>query len=214
MPDPPIARSRKKMLCLKAFRDWSASHLAVRWFSGLLHPIHSEVECRGFAREEPTPAHILVVAAPAPLLRQVSRAISEPETLVTAIENPEELWGRLGEETFDVVVVRRASVPSFSPTLVDEIRRLPDRPEVIVLSDCEDPEERAALLRAGCQAVIADSLSEPTLGLTLHALVERRRDEAVCRMRVRSAGDQFRLGNLRWWLAIASRRAGRPRTVR
>jgi DNA-binding response OmpR family regulator len=142
-------------------------------------------------------AHILVVAAPAALLRQVSRAISEPGTRVTAIGDPEELWGRLREETFDVVV-RRASFPAFSPTLVEEIRRLPDRPEVIVLSDCEGPEERAALLRAGCQAVIADSLSEPTLGLTLHALVERRQDEAVRRMRVSATGDQFRLGNLRW----------------
>jgi DNA-binding NtrC family response regulator len=59
--------------------------------------------------------------------------------------------------------------------------------------DREGPQERAALIAAGCLGVVSRALPDAVLGPTLRALVERRRQEGETRLTRDGSLDQCRL---------------------
>ena len=66
--------------------------------------------------------------------------------------------------------------------LVDALAALPERPGLIVLHPNDDPRAHAALLAAGCVAVLWAGLSDLGLAEALAALFERRRNDSLSRM--------------------------------
>ena len=48
-------------------------------------------------------------------------------------------------------------------TLIQSVRNLPEQPDVVVLVEREDPEERATLIADGCLAILNHTLEDETL---------------------------------------------------
>ena len=125
--------------------------------------------------------------------RRFGRLLEEQQSLVTALEKAGDLWARLAGERFDFLVISRDVLPNPAVGSINAIRQLPDGPEVAVVSDREDPEERARMLAAGCLAVIYSGLDDGVIGETLGSLIRRHREEAV--RRLKTAGETPRLGD-------------------
>jgi two-component system response regulator AtoC len=120
--------------------------------------------------------------------RQVKRRLTEllkkMDALTDAIRSQDELLRRISRESSDLILISRSLV---SADLMQQIHELPENPDVIVVSDYEDPEERARLLAEGCVAVLYQDLQTSSMQSVLSALVSRRRERAMARIDVGSA---------------------------
>ena len=95
------------------------------------------------------------------------------EDLVVSTSAPEALWTRLGREPYDLVVATDSAVPAPLDQSIGALQALPDAPELVVVQQREDAEERARFQRAGVLGVIDASLDDDTFRETLAALFER-----------------------------------------
>jgi DNA-binding NtrC family response regulator len=76
----------------------------------------------------------------------------------------------------------RASEPEIVRELVDALGALPERTGLILLHPDDDPHTHAALLSAGCVAVLWTGLSNEGLAEALASLFDRRRDDVIARV--------------------------------
>jgi len=129
------------------------------------------------------------------LRNRFAGALADLGVLVFDESNAEALWSRLGQESFDLVVASRSSLPAAVEGAIREIRELPHRPEVIVVADNAQSEERASLQRGGAFAVIDQNLALEPLRETLASVLRRYRELGVSRIREsrrqRSSLDDF-----------------------
>ncbi|HRC87818.1 MAG TPA: sigma-54 dependent transcriptional regulator, partial [Thermoanaerobaculia bacterium] len=94
-----------------------------------------------------------------------------------------------------LVVLDRSGIPGPPAEFISALRKLPDRPELLVLQEHEDPQDRTALLAAGCFAVISLDFSDPVLAQTLRALVSRRRESVINRLRAEQPDEHYHLSD-------------------
>ncbi len=137
---------------------------------------------------------LLVIEEPG-LYRRVSRLIAQPNVLVLAAASAEGLWEGLARESADLVVVERSAFTNPPGEFISALRKLPDRAELIVLQQREDPQDRASLLAAGCFAVLSPALSDPVLAQTLRTLVNRRRESLINRLRAEQPDEDYHLSD-------------------
>ena len=140
------------------------------------------------------------------------KALSALEVVVTEVPADERFWQRLGTETFDLILATRATLPEPLEISLAEVHNLPDRPDVVVLSDAEDLGLRARLLAAGAMAVIPRSLSDVRLSETLAALIRRRRLASMAQLKIDQETEDPKLGEfatrsqaMRELLAVAAK---------
>lgn len=126
---------------------------------------------------------VLLMVEPAPLRRRIQRQVTDPHTLVSTLRNRKAFWSEVSRHTFDLLILNRAMFQDPTNNLIGTVRALPDEPEVIVLCEREDPEERAALLQAGAYAVIYEGLTDQALSGALGTLIFRRREESLRHLR-------------------------------
>jgi DNA-binding NtrC family response regulator len=105
---------------------------------------------------------LLLSVEPAPLRRRLIRLL-EMRTVVLVPVRSRRLLQELHGQDVDLVVVSRARLPEPAAEALRSVRSLPERPEVVVVSDREDPEERARLLAAGAMAVVYQRLPDDAL---------------------------------------------------
>ncbi len=104
--------------------------------------------------------------------------------VLTAFEDDGALIERLRRDPQDLVIaLARARVdPDRVRELVDQLNALPERTGLILLHLDDDPRTHAALLGAGCVAVLWTGLPGEGLAEALASLFERRRDETIARV--------------------------------
>ena len=115
----------------------------------------------------------LVVTTSSRLQRRLTRLLERGGALV---EGSGELWEVLSRHGCDLLVVDRPALPEPAEQVVATIRKLPDKPEVIVLQDHEDPVSRAKILSAGGLAVLNLGLADDVLEPALASMIARRRE--------------------------------------
>lgn len=103
-------------------------------------------------------------------------------------------WDRVGDAG-DLIIASRSALPEPIDETVAAIRNLPDHPELIVIWNREDPEERARLLIAGCFAVLYSRLPDDTMRRAIQSFVIRRHDAGVDRIRRDIAESEYRLAD-------------------
>jgi len=113
------------------------------------------------------------------LARELCRALTQPDVIVHALKGKTRLWERAARETCDLIIVSQSLIPQPAAETIRLLRELPDSPQVVVLSDREDPEERASFLAAGCEAVLSRELPAETLRGVINATLDRRRELAA-----------------------------------
>jgi DNA-binding NtrC family response regulator len=125
-----------------------------------------------------------LIAAESQTLRWRIRSILEQSgVLVSEAETADRLWQQLAVQPPDLVIASETLLPSPIETSIAQLRALPDRAEVIMLSSREDPEGRAALQAAGCFATVSSTLADASMHEALRTLVERHRDAALNELR-------------------------------
>ncbi len=136
---------------------------------------------------------ILLLADDARQGRRLRRLLSHTDALISEATRRQGLWEHLARDNYDVLLLGRAALPEPVADLVSTLRKLPDRPEIVLLQEQDDPADRAELLASGCMAVVVAGLPDPILGQTLEALIARRRESALTRLRAEQRQPSFRL---------------------
>ena len=117
------------------------------------------------------------------LRNRLAESLDDLGVLVVEEPGKHELWSRLGEESFDLVVATQSMLPTDVERSIEEIRALPYRPEVIVLADLSEAEERTALQKGGAFAVIDRTLPLESLVETLGTVLRRYQELGISRLR-------------------------------
>jgi two-component system, NtrC family, response regulator AtoC len=138
---------------------------------------------------------ILIAVDPSELSRRIERLVRQPDVVVVA-GRVSTLWERLSRENHDLVIVSEESLGvEAAVDTIASIRRLPDRPEVIVILGTEEASLRASMQAAGAFATVYRGLDDGELRQSLTALVRRRREGAVARLRGEQRGKRPHLGD-------------------
>ena len=127
---------------------------------------------------------ILLIIDDSGLRGELRRALTRPGVIVHSRRAADRLWERAARASSDLVVMAQSLVPEPAGETVRLLRELPESPEVVVLSEREDPAERAGLLAAGCEAVLSTGLPIDQLTNVLWAMLEKRRERADRRFAV------------------------------
>ncbi len=124
----------------------------------------------------------LLIVDDSDLERRLDRIFEPLETAVATAPHKAVLWDRVKAFPADLVVIGRSSLPDPIEDTVETIQALPERPEVIVVSEEENAQERARLLIAGCTAVLNASLDDNLLRDAFEAFVTRQRNTSIERL--------------------------------
>ena len=89
-------------------------------------------------------------------------------------------------------MVALTALPGPADQIIATLRKLPDRPEIIVVHDGEDAVTRAKVLSAGGLAVLNLELSDAMLRAAIATLIGRRSESLISRAEARP-GEGFRL---------------------
>ncbi|MFN0243947.1 MAG: sigma-54 interaction domain-containing protein [Planctomycetota bacterium] len=125
---------------------------------------------------------VLLAIDDARLRARLRRTLAQNDVLVESVENSERVWMELARAACDMVVVSRALVPDPVVESLQSFRSLPEAPEVVILDENDDPENRARWMAAGCHAVLAPNLSTTALRDVMHALLGRQRSAAATKL--------------------------------
>jgi DNA-binding NtrC family response regulator len=106
--------------------------------------------------------------------------------VLTELEGDGDLLERLRRDPQDLVIAHAGAAqgpmdPNAIRKLAEGLDALPERTGLILLHPDDDPRTHAALLAAGCLAVLWTGLSTEGLAEALASLFERRRDESIAR---------------------------------
>jgi DNA-binding NtrC family response regulator len=119
---------------------------------------------------------VILAVESVPLERRLKTVLAREDVIVDAVRGKPLLWERLARETGDYFVVSRTAIPDPMPQKIDLLRQLPDLPGVVVLTEREDVEDRAALLAAGCDAVLPVEIPNASLADVFQTLLAKRRE--------------------------------------
>ncbi len=138
---------------------------------------------------------LLLMLKPFSLRRRFTRILDHGSMIVSTIPTRGDFWKHLTTRNFDLLLLSRSLLKEPSSQQIATIRDLPDRPEVIVISEEENPEDRATLLAAGCIAVVFTGLSDRVLLETLQTLVNRQKETALKILREERSEDRAHLND-------------------
>jgi len=108
------------------------------------------------------------------LQRQLLKLISQHDVIVETVRGKTHLLERISRESSDLIIISQSLIPEPKLNSVNLLRQLPDSPGVVIISDKEDPEERAQFLAAGCDAVLYAGLSMEILEEVFTTILEKR----------------------------------------
>ena len=108
------------------------------------------------------------------------KALTEdPDLVLESVGGRSRLWERLSKATADMIVVSESLVPEPASESIDLFRQLPDSPAVVLISEAEEnPEQQAAFLAAGCDAVLYAGLAPGRLHEVIQTILEKRTQTA------------------------------------
>lgn len=122
----------------------------------------------------------VLLALDEPSLQKVLKTrMTTSDVLVDVPRARNHLWKRINRETSDMVVVSHSYVPRPKIEMIRSLSEQPGSPALAVITDRNDPEERASLLAAGAEEVLYSGLQATSIIDVLSAILERRRDHAI-----------------------------------
>ncbi|MBN1764317.1 MAG: sigma-54-dependent Fis family transcriptional regulator [Sedimentisphaerales bacterium] len=127
--------------------------------------------------------------------KQLSQVVADSDAIVEIIPPKTHLWEELAGRNADFVIIDREFVPEPAGQNIRFFRQLPDAPDIVILSNKENARDRAALLSAGCEAVVNTTLPSAILEETLLALLNRKRLRFVNDLNRRPLSAQARLSD-------------------
>jgi len=137
--------------------------------------------------------HVLLAVEPASQRSRLWRLLGQPDVELSAVEDGAGLRAKLTGGDFDLLVVGRSVMGDEQDAFIQSIRSLPEQPDVVVLVEREDPKERARLIADGCLAILNQTLEDDSLKAAFDALIQRRRDDSINRLKADRPEEQYSL---------------------
>lgn len=119
---------------------------------------------------------VIIAVEKLAMRRQLRDLIYKHDVIVETIKGKTHLLERISKESGDLIIISLSLIPKPVHDTIHLLQQLPDSPGVIVISDREDPEERAQLLAAGCDTVLYAGLSSERLQEVLNTILLKRSD--------------------------------------
>lgn len=138
---------------------------------------------------------VLICAPKDHLDKRMQKLLHVEHLVVTVVPRMDGILKMLGAAVFDCLVVQERCLPHPHGEWVDAIRGLPDPPEIILLREAENAENRARWLSKGVMAVLNQTLTDQVLGPTLWALLNRIREILIKEMRDSPLKEPFQLND-------------------
>ena len=129
--------------------------------------------------------HILTAVIEPELQSRLHQLLEKPDTIVETVTDYSQFWKKISRRTCDLIVLSRDLIHDETIGEIQNIRKLPEVPIIIVLSEEEDEEDRLHLISAGCDAVLDPTVSKRKLGSALNSILSRRRRTAHLSLTVR-----------------------------
>lgn len=140
---------------------------------------------------------LVLALEPASLQERLARILDLPHVLLAGAAGRDALWQHLSTEPTDLLVVSRSVLDDPAAEAIASIRALPGHPDIVVVLERDDPEDRAVLLGAGCLAVVSTEMSDSALRDALERLCTRRGEQGVQRLRAEHPHAVSSLGDFR-----------------
>jgi DNA-binding NtrC family response regulator len=137
----------------------------------------------------------LLAINPVGLRRRIAGLTGDNGIEVVMLPSGGNCFDALNSGDFDIVIFSRDFIQASVKEMIASVRSIPEQPEVLVMVDREDPEDRACLLAAGCMAVLNTSLDDDSLGKALKSLVERTREVALQRLQANRPEERYSFGD-------------------
>jgi len=116
------------------------------------------------------------------LARRIEGLLDTRDVSVFRAREPDEVWQLLQREDIDLLVASDTLARPTPEDWVASIRTLPEAPDLVLLADREDPSRRAALLAAGCLAVLNERIPDRELRASFSTLIARLAQDAAARL--------------------------------
>ena len=117
------------------------------------------------------------------------------DVVVHPLSEEDNLWERLSLEAIDLVLASPRRIPKPVPETISSIRALPEAPEIVLLVEKDEAQERALLLTAGALAVINTDVAPVMIEQELGSLIERVRESTLIRYKAEQPPDKNRLSD-------------------
>ena len=140
-------------------------------------------------------SRILLVIDDPPFRRRLRTLLKGENVIVEVVKGRHRLWERLSRESSDLIIVSRDLIPEPAEDTIHLLKSSPDSPEVIITVAREEPEERARLIAAGCEAVLFDQVSSEMLREALVTIIGKRQDLVEKRIMAKRYGGEPRLSD-------------------
>ncbi|MBN2493347.1 MAG: sigma-54-dependent Fis family transcriptional regulator [Deltaproteobacteria bacterium] len=109
------------------------------------------------------------------LQARIKRALDRPDVIVSLAEPSGDLLTRAAREICDLAVLDRRLLQG-KEAMIETFQQIPDAPSLVLLSEHDDPAERAELLAAGCEAVLYAGLNGAQIASVLQTILDKRRE--------------------------------------
>ena len=139
---------------------------------------------------------VLVLMSPGEGRGRVENLLEMEGVPFESLGNPDELWQRLQVEEVDLLVVELGNSGGLSDVWISSLQDLPERPEILVMADREDPHSRAALLAAGALAVLNLNLGIEDLAGALRTIIRRLKEKTTERWKAERLDRVLTLGEM------------------
>jgi DNA-binding NtrC family response regulator len=118
--------------------------------------------------------NVLIAVDHPTLQHQIQRRLAREDVLVEVPRSRANVWKRVARETCDMCVLSKSLLPRPAQSVLQTLAQIPDAPAVVVVTERNDPEERAALIAAGAEEVLHAGLPTDQVVDVLEALLEKR----------------------------------------
>jgi DNA-binding NtrC family response regulator len=140
-------------------------------------------------------SRVLLAIGPAPLRRRLNAVLARPGILVKTPRITKTTWPSIARESADLLLVSLTRIPRPHRDSIELLRKAPEAPDIVVFAEGDDPELHAALLSAGCEAVLSSRIPTEALGDLLRSVLDRRRARLSRMMEQRPAQGPPRLAD-------------------
>ena len=127
--------------------------------------------------------------------QKFARLLELDSIVVHPLAEGDSFWESLSLEAIDLVLASPKRMPKPESETISSIRALPDAPEIVLLTEKDEPEERAMFLASGALAVINTSVAPVMIEQELASLIERVRESSMIRFRADQPPDKNRLSD-------------------
>ncbi len=118
--------------------------------------------------------HVLLAVDKPKLQKNLQTLFSQQDVIIDTISKKNHLLNRISRENCDLLIISKSLIPKPVFDTINLIQQLPDSPGIVVISEKEDPEERAKFLAAGCDAVLFAGLSDESLQDVVDTILAKR----------------------------------------